>query len=196
MSDRYDPNHPDADWSGFVASKPSRKHNDPPPSQINVTNTGIAPTDDAKTCEWKQGRRAVAATTKVNSTFELIAGPEDVKSRNWETEAYAMMCAESKTTIDQLTEKGRSMSIRGKKVTTPAWENARPFDDSVASRLKGENPYSLNEGNDTLHKGSGAKSHAGKDKMNDYLIGYRAPHRGGDSFLTGLGKQLAADETN
>ena len=44
-SGKYDPSHPDADWSGFVSRLPSKKHIEAPPSQLRTQDTGIAPVD-------------------------------------------------------------------------------------------------------------------------------------------------------
>lgn len=133
-------------------------------------------------------------SSKGHSTFKLIGGPEEVKSSQWQTEAQS--ARQSKTAIQQLTETGRSMHIRGKKSTLPAYENVRPYDENVASRLREENPYTLNEGGGkTWGKSSRKNSNDSNAKPNANLIGYRAP-RGGDSFLVGLGKELAADDNH
>lgn len=84
------------------------------------------------------------------------------------------------------------MHVRGKKSSVPAYENVRPFSDSVASRLRDENPYCLNEENES-NVWSKAFSREFGDDDKENLIGYRAP-RAGDSFLAGLGKELAADK--
>lgn len=46
MSGKYDPSHPDADWSGYVAFV-SKKHVEAPPCQLKTNDTGIAP-DEGK----------------------------------------------------------------------------------------------------------------------------------------------------
>lgn len=45
VNGRYDPNHPDADWSGYVATVPSKKHIEAPPSQLTSHDMGIAPNE-------------------------------------------------------------------------------------------------------------------------------------------------------
>lgn len=47
MSGKYDRNHSAADWSGYVATMPSKKHIKTPPSQLKAADdgTGIVPTD-------------------------------------------------------------------------------------------------------------------------------------------------------
>ncbi|KAL3798422.1 hypothetical protein HJC23_005075 [Cyclotella cryptica] len=148
---------------------------------------------NAKASEWKQGRRAIA-TSNANSTFKLIGGPEEVGSSQWQTEAQS--ACQSKTAIDQLTKTGRSMHIRGKKSTIPSYENVRPFNETAASRLRGENPYSLNEGSmKTWNDASQENANGVNSNRNSNLIGYRAP-RGGESFLVGLGRELAADNND
>lgn len=146
---------------------------------------------DAKASEWKKGRRDIP-TSKGNSTFKLIGGPEEVRSSQWQSEAQS--ACQSKTTIQQLTETGRSMHIRGKRRIIPAYENVRPSNENMASRLRDENPYTLNEGVDKSWNESSKKNfNDATAKPNANLIGYRAP-RGGDSFLVGLGKELAAED--
>ncbi|KAL3783776.1 hypothetical protein ACHAWO_007602 [Cyclotella atomus] len=142
---------------------------------------------DAPTSEWKQGLRVID-TSKGTSTFDLIDGPEEINPSSWQTEAQSATSTEKKTAIDQLTETGRSMHVRGKKSSVPAYENVRPYSDSVASRLRDENPYSLNEGSNAASWTKTSQEPSSDDKEN--LIGYRAP-RAGDSFLSGLGKDLA-----
>ena len=111
--------------------------------------------------------------------------------RQWQTEAQSAASNDKKTTMDQLTETGRSMHVRGKKSSVPAYENVRPFSDSVASRLRDENPYSLNDEKSSFVSWSNASQEVVRDGKEN-LIGYRAP-RAGD-FLAGLGKELAAKQ--
>ena len=196
----YNPSHPDADWSGFVPSPSSKKHIDAPPVQITSLFTG--PID-----EWKPSRRVIPVNvsgsspkdgSKESSTFTLFGGPVPandpsvVGSSHWQTETQAATLR-TKTTVEQLTESGRSMHICGKKSTVPAYENVRPFDSSVAARMRRENPYSLNDGDCNNDKEPFSEAHAsGEGTTNGNLIGYRA-HRGGTarSFLAGLGKEVA-----
>lgn len=142
----------------------------------------------AKTSEWKMGRRVIDRS-KGGSTFELIGGPEEINPNQWQSEAQSLT-SKKKATIDQLTETGRSMHVCGKKSSVPAYENVSPFTDSVASRLRDENPYSLNENSSS----NTCRSKAPHEHVNgkENLIGYRAP-RAGNSFLAGLGKKLATD---
>jgi hypothetical protein len=142
---------------------------------------------DAHTSDWKQGLRVID-TSKGTSTFDLIGGPEEINPSSWQTETHSATSTEKKTSIDQLTETGRSMHVRGKKSSIPAYENMSPFSESVASRLRDENPYSLNEGSNAVSWPKTPPELCSDDKEN--LIGYRAP-RAGDSFLSGLGKDLA-----
>jgi hypothetical protein len=86
------------------------------------------------------------------------------------------------------------MHIRGKKSSIPLFENVRQYSDSVAARLRDENPYSLNEDNrGNAWDSKSSKIVTNEDKEN--LVGYRAP-RAGASFLAGLGKELATDKGN
>ena len=79
------------------------------------------------------------------------------------------------------------MFVRGKASTTPAYELARPFSESVGARLRLENPYDLNESINVKKS---------KDENNPpadcefSLVGYRSGC-GAKSFLKGLGSQVA-----
>ena len=95
----YNPNHPNADWSGFVPPRQCRKHPTKTPKAMQVqihfnhNGTGICPTEDVDTLEWNKPRLKVqfeyefdpsnhhhhSAKDKDSqvkkSTFSLIGGP-------------------------------------------------------------------------------------------------------------------------
>lgn len=131
-------------------------------------------------------------SSETDSTFGLIGGPVQkpslVSANRWETETRAAWLQRN-TTIDQLTEYGKSIHTRGKSQITPAFESAQPFDAKKAGQVRGENPYALNDG-----EGSAKIDASRAEENDDNLIGYRS-HRGGTarSFLAGLGKQVAAE---
>jgi hypothetical protein len=130
-SDDYDPDHPDADWSGFVSIKSCRKHI---PSQANqlvpLDGNGFGPRNGVATAEWtKPARKSVGhresgadntCEKTQSSTFTLICGPipetspSKFASECWETEARAA-ARKKKTGLEQLTHHGRSMYIKGRK---------------------------------------------------------------------------------
>lgn len=142
ISDVYDPNHPDADWSGFVSRRSCRKHIESQPNQLAPANDGsnFGPSNNAQTADWsKPARRVVphresgAISTndraefsrndqgdERSSTFSLIGGPISVNSPStfspkcWETEAQAA-ARKRKTELRQLTNNGRSIHVRGRK---------------------------------------------------------------------------------
>mmetsp|Transcript_19004 Transcript_19004/g.39926 ORF Transcript_19004/g.39926 Transcript_19004/m.39926 type:complete len:238 (+) Transcript_19004:19-732(+) len=201
----YNPSHPNADWSGYVLPISRRKHVEKPRNQIIPLETGFCPAEDARTREWKPGRKVFKPGDNGPngaSTKSLIGGPIPecdpavVESSHWQTEVQAATLR-TQTTVEQLTEKGKSMHIRGKKGTAPLWENVKPFDKSVAARLRKENPYTINDSDDVRNVQTESKSSniiaidGGLPGRN--LIGYRA-NRGGasKSFLAGLGKEVAA----
>ncbi len=201
----YNPSHPNADWSGYVRQISARKHIENPRNQIITLETGFCPAENARTREWKPGRKVfkpIEIGSNGASTKSLIGGPinesdpSGVESSHWQTELQAATLR-TQTAVEQLTEKGKSMHIRGKKSTVPMWENVQPFDESVASRLRDENPYTLNDRDDVRNEPIESKSldtiaiHSELRKRN--LIGYRA-NRGGasKSLLAGLGKEVAA----
>ena len=143
--DIYDPNHPDADWSGFVAKRSCRKHIPNQPDQLvpATDGTNFGPRDDVQTADWsKPARRivkhresgAVTADTESeskfendigmrSSTFSLIGGPVPANSPSnfspkcWETESQAA-ARKMKTDLQQLTNRGRSIHVRGRKRRT------------------------------------------------------------------------------
>mmetsp|Transcript_42594 Transcript_42594/g.129282 ORF Transcript_42594/g.129282 Transcript_42594/m.129282 type:complete len:194 (-) Transcript_42594:24-605(-) len=119
------------------------------------------------------------------STFSLFGGPiptddpSKFDSCQWESESSAMTKRERRTGIDQLTDAGRSMHVRGKKEATR--RSVDPRGDAA-----------IREGFSGLHDGEddafNEVRNDGTDPTN--LIGYRS---GGmsKSFLSGLGKELA-----
>ena len=144
------------DWSGNAAPVSSKKHVAEPHSKIATLSSGICADDEG----WKPGRK-VADKTANSSSTSIIGGPVPqnspsvVEPSHWKTEAQAAS-EKTKTTTDMLTEGGRSIYVRGKKSTIPPYELARPFDESVGSRLREENPYTLNDSNnkaETQEKG-------------------------------------------
>ena len=198
--DQYNPSHPYADWSGYVAPLSSKKHIEILPAQITSLSSGIGPTEEASNHEWKPSLRVIQVNesgssptgdSKTSSTFTLFGGPvpkdtSEVGSSHWKTEAQAAY-EQVKTTVER----------RGKKSILPAYEHVRPFDESVAARIRRENPYLLNDVNcgdygvkvnDAISDDPFSRDSA----LNGSLIGYRS-HRGGAarSFLDGLGKKVA-----
>ena len=91
------------------------------------------------------------------------------------------------------------MFVRGKASTTPAYELARPFSESVGARLRlSENPYDLNE--KVIDNVKSAKDENYPPSCTDSefsLVGYRSGC-GAKSFLAGLGSQVAGtlDKSN
>ena len=132
--DEYNPDHPDADWSGFVSKRSSRKHIPSKPDQLVAINgNGIGPDENVPTKEWTKPARKIvghresgadsecdASGAGRSSTFSLIGGPvpssspSKFKPECWETEAQAANRI-SKTGLHQLTDNGRSMHVRGRK---------------------------------------------------------------------------------
>jgi hypothetical protein len=126
----YDPSHVDADWSGYVSFTSARKHFNNENGCLEVSLSSVTPNFSASTLEWSKPSRKIipymesgAETSNSNqlgnklrsSTFDLIGGPlvKDCPDC-WETEAQVAARRE-KTGLHQLTDKGRSMCIRGKR---------------------------------------------------------------------------------
>lgn len=205
-SDIFDPNHPDADWSGFVAKRSCRKHISSQPDQLvpAIDGTNFGPSDHVQTADWsKPARRIVkhresgAATTDTDiepnfeneigtrsSTFSLIGGPVPANSPSnfspkcWETEAQAA-ARKMKTDLQQLTNKGRSIHVRGRKRRTITSENIRQHGYSQEDGNIERNERKVN-----LHD-----SHDPRD-----LIGFRAKFTSctDPAFLKEIGDAVSA----
>lgn len=202
----FNPDHPDADWSGFIRPCESKKHqiNEPAAMKVHITynkDAGIAPNDDAVTYEWSKPNRRMRCEGYKDSgcSNTLIGGPvpendpDSFSSMRWETESQAAS-RRLKTNIDQLTCTGRSMHVRSKRGSRPAFENVNEYNSGKAELIRRENPY-LNSSNLTECKGDHdivPQRNDGTDLNN--LIGYRS-HHGGimKSFLSGLSKEVATD---
>jgi len=178
-----------ADWSGYVPPPNCRKYI---PQQKEESNGN-------ENSNWRPKLRVF--NDKHIDSSENFKGPvpEDnpsiVGSIAWQTEAQSASI-QTKTTQSQLTEGGRSMFVRGKQSTIPAYELARPYSESVGARLRQENPYNLHDSNDVSGSEANKFGHAkGKENNGDgdenySLIGYRAGITS-RSFLDGLGAEVA-----
>lgn len=211
FSDIYDPNHPDADWSGFVARRSCRKHIEKQPDQLAPANDGsnFGPSYHAQTADWsKPARRIVqyresgAATAtasannestydergKKSSTFSLIGGPIPVNSPSdfspncWETEAQAA-ARKRKTDLQQLTNYGRCIHVRGRKSRT------------IASEDEGQPENSINDR--SIETNSSKRNNHDSDDPRD-LIGFRANFTSctDPSFLKEIGEAICASMPN
>ena len=189
------PHPPNIDWSGYAAPPDCKKHLPHPTSKIS----GGVGVDD--TAEWKPGRK-VSTEQSSNSSTSILGGPVPekdpsvVSSAAWQSEAQAAQ-QKTKTSQEQLTESGRSRFVRGKQTTIPQYELAKPFDESVAARLRLENPYSLNDklSSDIMkNEENGNPNTAETVDPNYSLVGYRSG-AGCRSYLDGLGTEVAASAT-
>ena len=176
----YDPNHQDADWSGYVSIS-SRKHVQEP--------------EHGDEDEWKPSKRIDIAPKSNDSTLDLIGGPvpKDDPSTldpcNWESEAQAAS-VRTKTTADQLTETGRSqIRFKNKKLGNPASLNSG--NETVAASLSGDDPYYYLLDNDdaqTSVRRQDCLPLSNDPNLN--LVGYRRITE--TSLLANLGKDLYA----
>ena len=195
-ADLYDPSHPEADWSGFVPRRSSKKHIPTPPVQVTtIDGNGIGPSENSRTEEWTKPARkivghkesgAVSGCNAVvadqihnSSTFSLIGGPipgndpSSMGPSRWETEAQVAARRKS-TDLCQLTDNGRSMQVRGRKRKS----------DISNQKLKTFCPKRDNTGDNQMNI---EKTNA--DPMD--LVGFRAHTHGRSSFLDGLGSEIA-----
>ena len=173
----YDPSHPDADWSGYV-SVSSRKH-------VREPKRG----DEEK---WKPKKRILASKNN-DSTSNLIGGPvpnnpSTLGSCNWQSEAQAASCR-TKTTVDQLTETGRSqIRYKNKKLGVPSVKSGN---DTVAASLIEDPYYILENGDEPLSGREIAPVPLSTDHDLEY-VGYRQITK--TSLLATLGKDLYASK--
>eukprot|EP00985_Skeletonema_marinoi_P026698 scaffold20928_cov181-Skeletonema_marinoi.AAC.1 len=174
----YDPNHPDADWSGYV-SVSSRKH-------VQEPKRG----DED---QWKPSKRIDIAPTSNDSTLDLIGGPvpkddpSTLDSCNWQSEAQAAS-VRTKTTVDQLTETGRSqIRYKNKKLGMPA--SLISGNDTVAASLSEDPYYILHSEDGPLERIEISHLPLSNDPNLD-LVGYRQITK--TSLLASLGKDLYA----
>ena len=153
----YDRSHPGADWSGYVPDPKGRKtfycdhknigdkeifHPLAMCDQLVTAATGdyFGPCSYAATNEWKHSGRK-------NAPFKKDAiGIETITATQWETEAQSAM-NKRHTVIDQLTDFGRAIHIRGRKPVTPPFERKQVYDPQLACQRREENPYNLNGNN-------------------------------------------------
>ena len=168
-----------ADWSGYV-----------PPPNCRKYIPGVGGDENSN---WRPKLRIF--NDKHIDSSENFKGPVLEDNIAWQTEAQSASI-QTKTTQSQLTEGGRSMFVRGKQSTIPAYELARPYSESVGARLRQENPYNLHDSNDVSGSEANKFGHAkGKENNGDgdekySLIGYRAGITS-RSFLDGLGAEVA-----
>ena len=177
------------DWGGHSPPVSNKKHIPQQPTKIAALPVGLCADEEA----WKPGRKP-GNLGEESSSESLIGGPVPennpsvVEPSSWQTEAQAASIQEL-TSRDQLTESGRSRIVRGKHSTVPAYEKAKPFDETVGARLRLENPYSLNDKNRSV-----ANENEENCQPNNSLIGYRSGG-GSRSFLEGLASELVATTT-
>jgi hypothetical protein len=187
----YDVTHPNADWSGYVPQPEGRKHfsskEEPYENsgfiplamrdQITIAPSGdyFGPSSDATTSEWKRSGRKIAPLILYKDSVGL---EESAKTEtHWETEAAAAM-NKNPTVLDQLTDFGRAIHIRGKKAVTPSLE---------MNHCQRRENCKVKEENASYN--SDREQHLPYD-----LVGFRASETGcvetGKSFIESLGAQL------
>jgi hypothetical protein len=185
----YDTGHPNADWSGYVPQPEGRKHfcSDDESCEckgfiplamrdhISIAATGdyFGPSSDAATSEWKRSGRKIAPFYKDSVGLEV----SEKTATQWETEAKAAM-NKNPTVLDQLTDFGRAIHIRGKKAVTPSFEK-KHCQQRETCKGKEENPSYKSDHEEHLHYD---------------LVGFRASESGcierGKSLIENLGAQL------
>jgi hypothetical protein len=222
----YDPNNPSADWSGFVPKPRGRHHFQETQNAMKVQfqpdNGFIMPAADAQTSDFKRpGKKVLRAESsdqnshpnygrgsQMRSTPNLLGGPVPLTGKyaynRFETEARSansvLETGVGGTGIDQLTDKGRGMYVRGKKDVEAMYEQDMRmggYDARVGEYVRQtQNPYEivknggmpLGVNDDPLNDGGGGAGGRGEES----LIGFRH-HNGGHmkSMTAGLGAEVA-----
>ena len=213
----YDPQDPNADWSGFVAKPQGRLHMSDKNTHVtsikpNVKYNAFVPSSNAETSDWvKPGKKAIAPgggqrtdmqnvnpntqNTYRSESFALFGGPTEQRtSGRFETEAQAAMKGgNGGTLIEQLTPAGRSMYVRGKKNSEIMYENAPAYDPNLHHKVE-MNPYNLTGGAYNPNNSSAAPQQPKYlDNGEENLIGYRQHQGGGaayNSLSTGIGSSV------
>ena len=188
--------HPDADWSGYVPQPCRKKRIEDPKVQLTpLDGNGIGPSDFAETEEWTKPALKIIphkesdagpgdasfsshGDLKRSLTFNLIGGPVPVNhpmnvgSGCWETEAQ-IFSRRKATDLRQLTDKGRSMHVRGRKCHVPNTNDS-------PQTTKSEN----NRNSSTKKDGGGNKVASNGSNF----IGFRSKQ---NFFLKDIGKEIA-----
>lgn len=173
----YDPNHPDADWTGLVSkSNNHRKHMNNHPSQhIGITQTehGIVSAEERQ--EWTHKRQPENRQSKNDSTIVLSGVNADLD--RWKT-TYKSFEAHDGTTRDQMTLEKRVRPV--KRIPDPA--QARSQRDYPQSTNTAAVVNSDREQQSPRENGGESQS----------LVGYRAPVFTKKSMISGLGADIAS----
>lgn len=113
----YDPSHPDADWSGYVSLRSTRKHFSNQSESLDANLISIAHNKASENVINDQLQQKGNKSIR-SSTIGLIGGLSYKEFSNaWETEAQSA-AKRQKTALHQLTDKGRSICVRGKRPKT------------------------------------------------------------------------------
>eukprot|EP01083_Nonionella_stella_P118105 352481_1 len=82
--DLYDPNHPVADWSGFVSLRSKRKHIPSKPNQITaIDGNGYGPTTNVETEEWTKPARKIVGHRESGATDDDERSHIYYRQRGW-----------------------------------------------------------------------------------------------------------------
>lgn len=198
----YAPDHPNADWSGYVPETKGRKQfwseeglsgnkGLRPLAMRDHLTTGatgdyFGPSSDAETKEWKHSGRKISPFYKDSVGMEVSAKT----ATQWETEAKAAM-NQRHTVIEQLTDFGRAIHVRGKKAVTPSFEKDQNYDLLFAKQQKEGFKFDAN----SFGKENNSSNDSDQEQKFHYdLVGFRAYEAGcverGKSLIDNLGAQL------
>lgn len=177
----YDPNHPDADWTGLVSKERNnhRKHVTNHASQhIGITQTehGIISVEERQ--EWTHKRQPENRQSKNDSTV-VLSGVNADQDR-WKT-TYKSFETHESTTRDQMTLEKRVRPV--KRIPDPAQARSqRDYSHMVSEAANAGSSYERPEE-------SPRNSNSGEPQS---LVGYRAPVFTKKSMISGLGSDIAS----
>jgi len=218
----YDPNDPNADWSGFVPKPRGRHHYNETPTamkvQVKPDESGfLMPAAEASTSDFRRpGKKVIEPSSDQNlhpnygrgsqmrSTPNLLGGPVPISGKyaynRFETEARSanstIETGYRGTNIDQLTDKGRGMYVRGKKDVEAMYEadmRNGGYDERVGKYVRQtQNPYEIVKNGGMPLGYVETQNVGGGGGGGDSLIGFRY-HQGGHmkSMTAGLGAEVA-----
>lgn len=176
---QYDPNHPDADWSGLVSRNHIQKrhnHNHVSLQEgIERTEYGIV-SKEAKQ-EWARKRTPQDAAISKNAGT-LVIGGIDVPDDRWKT-TYGRFDHHEPTSRDQLILEKRVVPV--KRITDPA----------QAKSIRGQSPFSSANPTPRDYEGTGYNQ---QTQHNQYNQSQRTPTISAKTnFLSGLGEKIVSN---
>eukprot|EP00644_Phytophthora_capsici_P016198 jgi/Phyca11/115604/e_gw1.28.210.1 len=170
MTDKYDPDHPDADWGGYVRRSYRKRFYTDQSGKLFDPQQG----------EQVPGIPFQSAVYQARKCFRVGPG-NDVSCCDWKT-SYASQTSMETTPKDNFVL-GTRQNAQPKRHVTPMYEQGRESRQNSAGTLSPS----------TLYDGRQATPSLGGSGCSGSLSGRRIDSR--RSLLAGIGKLVAAEET-